>query len=36
MGWRAVLFATIALPLSIHSELLPIRSYTTADGSGLA
>jgi ligand-binding sensor domain-containing protein/signal transduction histidine kinase len=32
MGWRAVLFATIALPLSIHSELLPIRSYTTADG----
>jgi len=32
MGWRAVLFATIALPLCLIAEVLPIRSYSTADG----
>jgi ligand-binding sensor domain-containing protein/signal transduction histidine kinase len=32
MGWRAVRLATIALPLCLIAELLPIRSYTTADG----
>jgi ligand-binding sensor domain-containing protein/signal transduction histidine kinase len=32
IGWRAILLATIALPLCLEGELLPIRSYTTADG----
>jgi ligand-binding sensor domain-containing protein len=32
MGWPAILLATIALPLSLVAELLPIRSYTTANG----
>jgi ligand-binding sensor domain-containing protein len=32
MGWRPILLATIALPLCLVAELLPIRSYTTADG----
>ena len=32
MGWQAILIATIALPLCLEGELLPIRSYTTADG----
>jgi ligand-binding sensor domain-containing protein len=33
-GWVVVVIviATIALPLRIEGELLPIRSYTTADG----
>ncbi len=32
MEWRAILLAAIALPLCLNAELLPIRSYTTADG----
>jgi len=32
MGWRAIPVAAIALPLYLIAELLPIRSYTTADG----
>jgi hypothetical protein len=32
MGWRASLLATIAVPLCLVAELLPIRPYTTADG----
>ena len=32
MGWRAILLATTAAPLCLIAELLPIRSYTTADG----
>ncbi len=32
MGRRAVLLATIALPLCLIAELLPIRPYATADG----
>jgi len=32
MGCRAILVAAIALPLCLIAELLPIRSYTTADG----
>ena len=32
MGWRAILLATIAFPLCLVAELLPIRSYSTADG----
>ena len=32
MGWRAIPVAIIALPLGLIAELLPIRSYTTADG----
>ena len=31
MAWRPILFATIALPCLI-AEVLPIRSYNTADG----
>src|SRR5580658_8566198 len=31
MAWRTILFATIALPCLI-AEVLPIRSYSTADG----
>jgi ligand-binding sensor domain-containing protein len=32
MLWRAISFATIALPLCLIAEQLPIRSYTAADG----
>ena len=32
MGWRAIPAATIALPLCLIAELLPIRSYSTAGG----
>ena len=32
MGWQAILIATIAVPLCLEGELLPIRSFTTADG----
>jgi ligand-binding sensor domain-containing protein/signal transduction histidine kinase len=32
MGWRAILVATVAAPLCLFAELLPIRSYTTANG----
>jgi len=32
MAWRAIPVATVALPLCLIAELLPIRSYTTADG----
>jgi ligand-binding sensor domain-containing protein len=32
MGWRAALLATIAPPLCLVAELLPIRSHNTADG----
>jgi signal transduction histidine kinase/streptogramin lyase len=32
MGWQAILIATITVPLCLQGELLPIRSYTTADG----
>ena len=31
MAWRPILFATVALPCLI-AEVLPIRSYSTADG----
>jgi len=31
-GMRAILLAAIAVPLCLEGELLPIRSYTTADG----
>jgi ligand-binding sensor domain-containing protein/two-component sensor histidine kinase len=31
MAWRPILFATMALPCLI-AEMLPIRSYSTADG----
>ncbi len=30
--WPAILLAAIAVPLCLKGELLPIRSYTTADG----
>src|ERR1039457_2354544 len=32
MGWRAIPVAAYAVPLCLIAELLPIRSYTTADG----
>ena len=32
MRWRAIPIAALALPLCLIAELLPIRSYTTADG----
>ena len=32
MKWRAILFGVLALPLLSRGELLPIRTYTTADG----
>src|SRR5579863_2129864 len=32
MGWRGIFIAIVAFPLCLESELLPIRSYTTADG----
>jgi ligand-binding sensor domain-containing protein/two-component sensor histidine kinase len=32
MRWLAILIATAAVPLCLEGELLPIRSYTTADG----
>jgi len=32
MLWRAISFATVALPLCLIAEQLPIRSYTAADG----
>jgi len=32
MGWQAILIATIAVPMCLEGEVLPIRSYTTADG----
>jgi signal transduction histidine kinase/ligand-binding sensor domain-containing protein len=32
MWWRAISFATIAFPLCLTAEQLPIRSYTAADG----
>ena len=32
MRWRMIPLATIALPLCVIAEQLPIRSYTTADG----
>jgi ligand-binding sensor domain-containing protein len=32
MAWRAVHFATLALPLCVFAEQLPIRSYTIANG----
>jgi ligand-binding sensor domain-containing protein/signal transduction histidine kinase len=30
--WRSILLAAIAVPLYLEGEVLPIRSYTTADG----
>ena len=32
MGWRAILVVLGALPCLLQGELLPIRTYTTADG----
>jgi len=32
MGWRAIPVVIVALPLCLIAELVPIRSYTTADG----
>src|ERR1039457_5092435 len=32
MRWRAIPIAALTLPLCLIAELLPIRSYTTADG----
>jgi ligand-binding sensor domain-containing protein len=32
MGWRAILIVLAAFPSFLKSELLPIRTYTTADG----
>jgi ligand-binding sensor domain-containing protein/signal transduction histidine kinase len=32
MGWRAILLVLAALAAFLRSELLPIRTYTTADG----
>jgi len=32
MEWRAILILLIAFPVLLKSELLPIRTYTTADG----
>jgi ligand-binding sensor domain-containing protein/signal transduction histidine kinase len=32
MGWRAILILLSAFPSLLKSELLPIRTYTTADG----
>jgi ligand-binding sensor domain-containing protein/signal transduction histidine kinase len=32
MRWQAILLTVAALPLSLEGEVLPIRSYTTADG----
>jgi hypothetical protein len=32
MGWHAILIAAVTLPLCLEGELLPIRSYTMADG----
>src|SRR5215472_19182891 len=32
MGWRPILIVLSAFPSLLRSELLPIRTYTTADG----
>src|ERR1700730_12835119 len=32
MGWRAILMVLSAFPILLKSELLPIRTYTAADG----
>src|SRR5580658_2842562 len=32
MSWRMIVLGVAALPLFLKSELLPIRTYTTADG----
>src|SRR5437879_2244086 len=32
MGWRTILIVLSAFPTLLQSELLPIRTYTTADG----
>src|ERR1700733_12992413 len=32
MRWRAIMLAAAVLPFFVKSELLPIRTYTTADG----
>ena len=32
MGWRAIPIAAWTVPLCLIAEVLPIRSYTTADG----
>ena len=32
MKWRAILVSMVALSLLSRAELLPIRTYTTADG----
>jgi hypothetical protein len=31
-GWQTILIAALAVPLGLDGEVLPIRSYTTADG----
>jgi len=32
MGWRTIVILLSAFPSLLKSELLPIRTYTTADG----
>jgi ligand-binding sensor domain-containing protein len=32
MRWRVVLLTVVVMPLCLEGEVLPIRSYTTADG----
>jgi len=32
MKWRAMLLGLVAIPFLLNAELLPIRTYTTADG----